>query len=68
MIVFYSTHCPKCNVLAKKLDMAGIQYTTNDNTNDMLAKGIKSAPCLEMEDGKILNFSQAISWLKTLDM
>ena len=31
MNILYSTNCPKCQVLAKKLDMANIKYTVNDN-------------------------------------
>ena len=67
MITFYSTNCPKCKVLAMKLDKAGIQYNVNTDIEAMVAKGIKSAPCLEIEDGQILDFSKAIAWLRTID-
>ncbi len=68
MITFYSTNCPKCKVLSMKLDKAGIKYNINTDMEAMLAKGIRSAPCLEFEDGQILDFSKAIAWLKTVDM
>jgi len=64
MITFYSTNCPKCKVLSMKLDQKGIQYTINTNIDDMMAKGIKSAPMLEI-DGELKDFSQALAWLKT---
>ena len=27
-VILYSTHCPKCNILEKKLDLGNIKYTT----------------------------------------
>lgn len=64
MVILYSTHCPKCNILAKKLQMANIDYIENNNTDEMLAKGMLSAPYLELEDGTLLDFMQANNWLK----
>ena len=64
MVILYSTHCPKCNILAKKLQMANIDYIENNNTDEMLAKGMLSAPYVELEDGTLLDFMQANNWLK----
>ena len=64
MITFYSTNCPKCKVLAIKLQQAGIQFETNTDINTMVSKGIRSAPTLELEDGCILDFSQALEWVR----
>ncbi len=66
MITFYSTNCPKCKVLATKLDQAGVKYNINTDLNVMLSKGIKSAPVIEMENGKLLDFSQALAWVRGL--
>ena len=66
MITFYSTNCPKCKVLSTKLDRAGVKYNINTDINTMLSKGIKSAPALEMEDGRIMDFSQALAWVRGL--
>lgn len=65
MIILYSTNCSKCNILAKKLTLANIDYIENNNTDEMLAKGMLSAPYLELEDGTLLDFMQANNWLKT---
>lgn len=35
-IILYSTHCPKCKVLEKKLQMANITYTVFDNITEMI--------------------------------
>lgn len=66
MITFYSTNCPKCKVLSTKLDQAGVKYNINTDINTMLSKGIKSAPALEMEDGRIMDFSAALAWVRGL--
>ena len=64
-VILYSTGCPKCQVLTKKLDAAGISYTVITDVDEMLALGIKSAPMLEI-DGKMMDFSQAIAWVRDL--
>ena len=66
MITFYSTNCPKCKVLATKLDQAGVQYNINTDVKTMLSKGIKAAPALEMDNGTILDFSKALAWVRGL--
>lgn len=58
MITLYTTHCPLCKLLKKQLDDKGISYELNDNVDDMLQRGFKSAPMLEV-NGEILTFSQA---------
>ena len=62
-VVLYSTHCPKCNVLEKKLKSAGIEYEEVDDVNVMLGMGLTSAPNLEV-DGQIMDFAQATNWIK----
>lgn len=63
MIIFYSTHCPKCNVLEKKLKANNIDYIENNNVDVMASKGLLTAPALEV-DGEIYTFAQAVEWLK----
>ena len=62
MIILYTTHCPKCKVLTMKLDKKGINYTEVEDVNTMLAKGIKTAPYLEV-DGELMDFTQAVAWV-----
>ena len=42
MVTLYTTHCPKCNVLEKKLDKKKIEYTLVDDFDiqAMVDKGI----------------------------
>lgn len=63
-IVVYSTHCPQCKVLEKKLQMAGIEFTICDDMNKMNEMEMKSAPGMQVNDGPLMNFKEAITWVK----
>ena len=63
-IVVYSTHCPQCKVLEKKLQLAGIEFSIIDDTETMLAMGIKSAPCMQINCGPLMSFKEALAWVK----
>lgn len=62
-IVMYSTGCPKCNVLKKKLAEKNIEYTENNDVDVMSSIGIDQVPVLDV-DGQLLNFKDAVDWLK----
>ena len=61
-IILYSTGCPKCKVLKKKLDDKHIMYTENDSVDEMMRLGIMQVPVLSVNE-KLLDFSQANEWL-----
>lgn len=58
-VVFYSTNCPKCNVLKTKLDQKGVDYETSYDIQPVIDHGFMSAPVLQIED-EWLDFSSAI--------
>ena len=60
--VVYSTGCPKCNILKKKLLEAGIEYLVVNDVEVMLEKGIKDVPWLEV-DGKLMDFLSSVKWI-----
>lgn len=62
----YSTHCPKCSVLEKKLALKGISYTEHTDIDEMLALGYKSAPMLVV-DGQTYTFNDAVKWVNSLE-
>lgn len=64
-VVLYTTHCPKCKVLEKKLRDAHLFFKTVDDEQAMIEKGFMEAPKLEV-DGEIKGFAEAIDWLKTI--
>lgn len=65
MATLYTTYCPKCKVLSKKLNDANVSYVVCDNVDVMASKGIMSAPMLEV-DGNMFDFGSAISWISSL--
>ena len=64
-IIFYTTGCPKCEVLKKKLSSKNLSYEICEDTNIMLEKGLSSAPALEV-NGKIYNFKEAIKFINEM--
>ncbi len=61
-VILYTIGCPKCRILEKKLNSAHIDYTVNDNLDEMTALGIKSAPVLCV-NGKLMTFPEAVGWI-----
>lgn len=62
MPTLFSTGCPKCTILKKKLSQKGIEYTEVNDIQKMLDMGLKSVPWLEV-DGQMMNFNQANKWI-----
>ena len=71
-IIFYTTNCPRCQVLKKKMDSLGIEYELNNDIEEMLLQGIQTVPMLRIEEElldsssltTLVDFSQAVKWLK----
>ena len=61
-IILYSTGCPKCNVLKKKLNAASIDYTEVTDINVMTDLGIDSVPILKVDD-KMLSYVDAVKYI-----
>lgn len=63
MIKLLTTHCPRCMVLHKKLDAVGVEYEVIEDIETIQTYGVEYAPALVMEDGEILDFTRAVSWV-----
>ena len=63
MIILYTIDCPKCKVLERKLEEKNIQYEVCKDTNIIAEKGYMYLPILEIDD-KVLNFKEAVDWIK----
>ena len=61
-VILYTTRCPKCMILEKKLKLKNIEYVENTDTGLMIAKGFETTPMLEV-DGEIMNFVTANTWI-----
>lgn len=62
MIKLYSTGCPKCRVLEKKLAEKGIEYNLISDKDIMKEKGLNFLPVLEIDD-RLLEFKDAVNWV-----
>ena len=61
-VILYSTGCPRCLVLKRKLNEKGILYSENNSVDEMLARGISESPMLDV-DGNLMNFTQAVKFV-----
>lgn len=58
----YTTGCPRCEVLKKKLDAKSIQYIENNSVEEMTELGITHVPMLKC-DGWLMDFKSAVEWV-----
>ena len=65
-IILYTTHCPKCSVLEKKLAKKGLEYTENTSIDEMKELGFSTVPMLSV-DGTVYTFEQANKFLNSLE-
>ncbi len=65
MITLFSTGCPKCKILAKKLLEAKIKYNTSNDIQEVIEAGFMAAPVLKIDD-KYYDFNEAIQKIKEL--
>jgi len=63
-VVLYSAHCPKCNVLEKKLKQKNISYEEVNDIEIMKEKGYLTVPVLEV-DGTSMDFKTASDWINS---
>ena len=63
-IILYTTGCPRCIVLEKKLKEKGISFIAETNEDTMVKKGFMSSPIL-VKGGEVMDFSAAMAWLRT---
>lgn len=62
MVTLYSTNCPKCRIIERKLVQKEIEYTEVNDVDVMIEKGLSSVPWLEV-DGEMMDFNKANQWI-----
>lgn len=63
-VTLYSNGCPKCNVLKKKLDEAGVQYDVCAQESELLKMGIDKTPVLSVGEN-MYDFHDAVKWAES---
>ena len=61
-VVVYTIHCPACNILEKKLQKAGIEYTIVDDETKMTS--IEQFPMMQVNCGPLMTLKEANQWIK----
>ena len=68
-MTLYTTNCPKCIVLEKKLDNKNINYKKVEDIEKIMEianeQGINTTPILEI-DGEFLDFSHANTYINNM--
>lgn len=65
MMILYSTGCPLCLNLEKKLINNGLKFEIVNDIDKMTSLGIQSAPVLEV-DGNFMKYKEAIKFINSL--
>lgn len=63
-VTLYTTHCPKCVVLEKKLTQKNIKFDVVADKKEIMKKGYLTAPLLEV-NGSIMDFAKANEWINS---
>lgn len=61
-VILYTTHCPRCLILANKLEEKGIPYTEFTDKNKMIEMGMDMMPVLQIGN-KQYGFKEAVEWV-----
>lgn len=64
-IVLYTTHCPMCLMLERKLKEKNINYIEISDTNEIKKAGIKNVPVLKVGN-KTMDSYNAMQWIKNI--
>lgn len=64
-VTLYTTNCPKCKILKKKLELANIDFTEVSGPEEILKLGFMEAPVLGINEHIFYAFPAAVEWIKT---
>jgi ribonucleoside-triphosphate reductase len=60
IIVYSTVNCPKCEDIKKRFNSLGINYTINQNKQEMIEMGIKYVPMINL-NGTLYNYETTIN-------
>lgn len=64
-VILYTTHCPMCLMLERKLKEKNINYIEVSNINEIKKAGIKNVPVLKV-DNEMMDSYNAMQWVKNI--
>lgn len=66
MVTLYSTGCPRCDILKKKLDDKKIPFVLVTDEDVMLSMNLTQVPVLEV-DGELMEYRDAVRWVNNYE-
>ena len=67
-VIMYTTHCPQCNILAKKLAQKNILYKEVDDIEEIRKLDITVVPMLSIDGAAPINFKESVNWINSLEV
>ena len=65
--ILYSTNCPKCKILEKKMEDVKINFVVSNDVDKMMELGFMSAPVLySKKEDKYMAFATAVKYINEL--
>lgn len=61
--LYSSPTCPKCKVVEAKFKKKNIEVIKEIDEDVIIAKGLKSIPWVQLQDGTMLDFKAANDWI-----
>ena len=68
-VLLYTSSCPQCRNLEKKLKEKNIEIIernivdSEDDLNYIMDKGFNHAPVIELENGDMMKYADALKWI-----
>jgi glutaredoxin len=66
MVTLFSTGCPKCKVIEKKLQQKNIEHNVVMEAEEIQKLGFNSAPVLKVDE-KVYDFRDANRWIMSYE-
>lgn len=67
VILYKGATCPKCKVVAMKLDQKKIPYEVITDVNYMLSIGVTSIPTLEVDGTRYEDVKACSAWINSME-
>ena len=67
VVLYKGVTCPKCKIVAAKLDAKGIKYESCTDIDEMLSKGIGTVPTLDVDGVLYKDIRACNDWIKSLE-
>ena len=64
--IFTTEGCGRCNMLKQRMTEKNIDFKENNDEEERANLGFMTVPMLRTDDGELLDFGKAISWINSL--